>query len=262
MFGTNVTEGDPAYQDYLNYLNDLQQQGDPDPSMGGIGAGSQNSGGPSVLDHAISGGVAGLSASSPLASQIGTAISTTRATGSLLIGVNAGFNILYNIGVHSTEAGKGLGLSAGNLGTTLSTGQRVVSGITAAGEITIMVGGVRIITKLGSSVLAAEGASSQILRTPTQQLQSKFKHAADFGVQGNYNGANAVKFRSAINQHINSADVKVIQGTYRGQPVTHYVDPQTGLNVMSNSAGEFLSGWKLSPQQLQHVLTTGKLGGG
>jgi RHS repeat-associated protein len=109
---------------------------------------------------------------------------------------------------------------------------------------------------------AAEGASSQILRTSTQQLQSKFKHAADFGIQGNYNAANGAAFRSAINQHINSPGVQVIQGTYRGTPVTHYVNPQTGLNVMSNSAGEFLSGWKLSPQQLQHVTTTGKLGGG
>ena len=113
-----------------------------------------------------------------------------------------------------------------------------------------------------SQSIAAEGASSQILRTSTQQLQSKFKHAADFGIQGNYNAANGAAFRSAINQHINSPGVQVIQGTYRGTPVTHYVNPQTGLNVMSNSAGEFLSGWRLSPQQLQHVTTTGKLGGG
>lgn len=112
------------------------------------------------------------------------------------------------------------------------------------------------------STFAAESASSQILRTSTQQLQSKFKHAADFGIQGNYNAANGTAFRSAINQHINSPGVQVMQGTYRGNPVTHYVNPQTGLNAMSNSAGEFLSGWKLSPQQLQHVLTSGKLGGG
>ncbi|MDO8543894.1 MAG: colicin D domain-containing protein [Opitutaceae bacterium] len=122
--------------------------------------------------------------------------------------------------------------------------------------------GAKGLSELGTLTTAAEGASSQILRTSTQQLQSKFKHAADFGIQGNYNTANGAAFRSAINQHINSPGVQVIQGTYRGTPVTHYVNPQTGLNVMSNSAGDFLSGWKLSPQQLQHVTTTGKLGGG
>jgi hypothetical protein len=136
---------------------------------------------------------------------------------------------------------------------------------TAAGVGVLSLGTSRRVSapaKIADKVLdAAEGASSQILRTSTQQLQRKFKHAADFGIQGNYNAANGAAFRSAINQHINSSGVQVIQGTYRGVPVTHYVNPQTGLNVMSNSAGEFLSGWKLSPQQLQHVLTTGNLGG-
>lgn len=49
-----------------------------------------------------------------------------------------------------------------------------------------------------------------------------------------------------------------VQGTYRGSSVTHHVDPSTGLNVIRDSSGNFLSGWKLSPQQLQHVLSTGK----
>ncbi|WP_352542983.1 MULTISPECIES: colicin D domain-containing protein [unclassified Mesorhizobium] len=53
-----------------------------------------------------------------------------------------------------------------------------------------------------------------------------------------------------------------IQGAYQGQSVTHFVDPQTGLNVIRDSSGNLLSGWKLSPKQLEYVLTTGKLGGG
>jgi len=55
---------------------------------------------------------------------------------------------------------------------------------------------------------------------------------------------------------------RAMQGTYRGEPVTHCVDPHTGLNVIRDALGNFLSGGKLSPKQLEHVLTSGNLGGG
>ncbi|MER9755081.1 hypothetical protein NKJ46_16745 [Mesorhizobium sp. M0166] len=44
---------------------------------------------------------------------------------------------------------------------------------------------------------------------------------------------------------------QAIQGTYQGQSVTHFVDPQTGLSVIRDSSGNLLSGWKLSPKQLE-----------
>jgi len=110
----------------------------------------------------------------------------------------------------------------------------------------------------GRSSLAAK-TTSDVLLNSTKQLQSKFKHAADFGVTGTANKANLSKFSSALNQHINSPGVKTIQGTYRGNPVTHHVDPSTGLNVMSDSAGNFISGWKLNPAQLENVLSRGSL---
>jgi hypothetical protein len=47
--------------------------------------------------------------------------------------------------------------------------------------------------------------------------------------------------------------------SYPGQPVTHYVNPTTGLNVIKDAARNFLSGWKLNPAQLAHVLSNGKL---
>lgn len=95
-----------------------------------------------------------------------------------------------------------------------------------------------------------------------KQLQKKFKHAKYFGVTGNYSLTNAAKFQSAIEAHIANTATKVILGTYRGQPVTHFVNPQTRLNVIQDASGNFLSGWKLTPTQLKHVLSTGKLGGG
>jgi len=114
-------------------------------------------------------------------------------------------------------------------------------------------------TRCPVPLTSAARSSSNVLLNSTKQLQSKFKHASDFGVTGPANKANLSRFSSALNQHINSPGVKAIQGTYRGNPVTHHLDPSTGLNVMSDSAGNFISGWKLNPAQLQNVLTRGSL---
>lgn len=102
-------------------------------------------------------------------------------------------------------------------------------------------------------------SSSNVLGMTARQLQSKFKHAVDFGVVGNYSKANAANFSSAINQFINSEGVQVINVTYRGAPVTHYLNPITRLNVISSPTGQFISGWKLNAQQLKNVITRGSL---
>ncbi|MES2930368.1 MAG: colicin D domain-containing protein [Patescibacteria group bacterium] len=57
----------------------------------------------------------------------------------------------------------------------------------------------------------------------------------------------------------NSAGVQAINGTYRGQSVIHYLNPNTGLNVISSPSGQFISGWKLNPVQLKNVLEHGGL---
>ena len=102
---------------------------------------------------------------------------------------------------------------------------------------------------------------TNVLIAGPKQLQSKFKHAADFGVTGNYSKANAADFNAAIQQHLNAAGTQTIRGTYRGDAVTHFVDPQTGLNVISRD-GAFVSGWRLNADQLSNVLRNGSLGGG
>lgn len=107
--------------------------------------------------------------------------------------------------------------------------------------------------------MAVVGASSSILLNTSRQLQAKFKHADDFGLIGQYSKGNVAEFSSLINQHINSTGVQAINGTYRGQPVIHYLNPNTGLNVISTSSGQFISGWKLSSIQLQNVLQHGSL---
>jgi RHS repeat-associated protein len=105
-----------------------------------------------------------------------------------------------------------------------------------------------------------EGASSRILHISQRNLQKGFtKHGADFGLTGNWNPKRASEFRAAVNQHINSPGVQTITGTYRNSPAIHYLDPKTGLNVISDTAGNYISGWRLGAQQLQDVLTTGRL---
>jgi hypothetical protein len=118
-------------------------------------------------------------------------------------------------------------------------------------------------TREGAEVAVQAAAKGAVdgLGFTRSQLQHAFKHSKDFGVTGNANNKTLSEFSSALQSHVDAAGTRAIQGAYRGNPVTHHVDPSTGLNVIRDSSGNFLSGWKLSPQQLQHVLTTGKLGG-
>jgi hypothetical protein len=55
--------------------------------------------------------------------------------------------------------------------------------------------------------------------------------------------------------HVEAATTLMIPGTHRGEPVTHFVNPQTGLNVMRDAQNAYVSGWRLTPVQLANVLT-------
>lgn len=112
---------------------------------------------------------------------------------------------------------------------------------------------------------AARAAAQQAqrgLQFSARQLQSKFKHAADFGVRGNYNPANAQAFQRAVEAHLRDAGTRVLPGTYRGQLVTHFYNPSTGLNVIRDASGSFQAGWRLSARQVENLLRNGALGGG
>lgn len=117
------------------------------------------------------------------------------------------------------------------------------------------------LSSLPRSVGAANGVdnvSTVLMRTPLQ-LQKKFKHAGDFGVTGGYSKVNASKFSAAMHQHMNAAGTQRIVGTYRSAPARHYLDPNTGLNVVSDLDGNFMTGFRLGSGQLNDVLTTGRL---
>ena len=95
-----------------------------------------------------------------------------------------------------------------------------------------------------------------------KQLQAKFKHAGDFGVAGNFNKATLAQYEAAIRSTVVDPSTSVIHGTYRGQAATIYFNQKSGLGVIVDPKGNFVSGWKLTPQQAQHLKCSGKLGGG
>jgi len=152
----------------------------------------------------------------------------------------------------------GVGATTGETMLTLS--HKTIGG---AGALELIGGGAvfkapKVLTALFSANKATK-LSSLILNATTKQLQTKFKHAVDFGIKGNWNKAAAGKFSAAINQHVNAASTKIIQGSYRGNSVTHYLNSKTGLNVISSKSGQFISGWKLNANQLGNVLKHGRL---
>ncbi len=92
------------------------------------------------------------------------------------------------------------------------------------------------------------------------QLQSKFKHAHRFGVKGNYNKVNVVKFEEALSNYLKDSQVIPIRGTYRKtQPVLHFYNPNTELNVMLKTDKNFISCWQLDEDQIFHLLQTGNV---
>jgi hypothetical protein len=99
--------------------------------------------------------------------------------------------------------------------------------------------------------------------TTPRQLQAKYKHAADFGVHGPYNAANAATFEEALRAHVVAPTTQTITGSYRGTPgIVFFVDPTTRLVVVVAPSGRFVTGWRLSRTQLAHLQANHKLGGG
>ena len=112
----------------------------------------------------------------------------------------------------------------------------------------------------GDSAGQRTGPSSRIASfSPSALMKGFMKHGADFGLTGSWTTQRSADFSRAINMHINRADVNAISGTYRGIDVTHYLDPKTGLNVILDKGGQYISGWRLSKEQLESVLGSGRL---
>ena len=102
-------------------------------------------------------------------------------------------------------------------------------------------------------------AGKTIINITSHQLQKKFKHAIDLGVKGNYNKANVLKYKDALEKHVNNSFTKTINGTYRGKPVSHYYNTSTKINLMTSKNGDFISVWKVTSDQAMNLLKRGSL---
>ena len=92
------------------------------------------------------------------------------------------------------------------------------------------------------------------------QLEKKFdKHAEDFGVTAPRGREGFDEFERALLSQIQNPATLHIDGTYRGEPAIINYNPNTGLAVIQKPSGEFVSGWRLSPEQAKNVLQRGSL---
>lgn len=147
----------------------------------------------------------------------------------------------------STNLDARLGVNPQSNASSLGTAHGVVGGIVLMSMVPAPGAG------------AAPAASRTLLRTP-RSLQKFFsKHAMDFGLSGTWNPGRAAEASRVIHQHINSSGVRQVAGRYRGADATHYVNPTTGLNVIEDAGGNFVSGWRLGAEQLESVISTGRL---
>ncbi|WP_306253825.1 colicin D domain-containing protein [Parvularcula sp. IMCC14364] len=85
----------------------------------------------------------------------------------------------------------------------------------------------------------------------TQKLQSKFKHAEDFGVFGNWSPANGAKFQDALVSHLN-ADTTIPWGVYRVNSAHKvFFNNATNNAVVLGPNNEFITGFNIVPNTKQ-----------
>jgi hypothetical protein len=99
------------------------------------------------------------------------------------------------------------------------------------------------------------------LTTSSRQLQSKFKHADQFGIDENYSKSSAFKYENALHDFVKDSGTVRIEGTYLNDPAILNYNPSSGLIVVQSNDGSFVRGFKMSDQQAANVILRGSLGG-
>lgn len=90
----------------------------------------------------------------------------------------------------------------------------------------------------------------------TSKLQHEWKHASDFGIDGNWNKANASAYQNAIQNHINNAS-DIFKSTYRGEQVYVYINQTSGLGAYVDMYGNYIGGWKFTAEQILFHIQNG-----
>jgi len=112
--------------------------------------------------------------------------------------------------------------------------------------------------------VTTEGASSQLpeLTMTRAQLEAKYKHAADFGVVDPRGAVGFDAYGKAVDAFVHDPSTIRVAGTYHKSPAILNYNPTSSLVIVQSPDGAFVSGWHMSPAQLQNVIERGSLGGG
>jgi Colicin D len=95
---------------------------------------------------------------------------------------------------------------------------------------------------------------------PPKGLQKIFnKHGEDLGLDGDWNKSRGLEVLRALREHLSGTETTVILGRYRGEKVVHFLDPSTGVNVVTSQDGKFIGVWTLNDEQLESVRKNGRL---
>ena len=116
----------------------------------------------------------------------------------------------------------------------------------------------------GGGKVAAEKVAQTIeekldisVRSLTEsKLQHEFKHANDFGILGNWNKANGELYKQAVKSHLQQS-TNIYRSTYRGQCAYVYINKSTGIGAYVDLLGNYIGGWKFSPEQMNFHVTNG-----
>jgi hypothetical protein len=99
------------------------------------------------------------------------------------------------------------------------------------------------------------------LSYPEKQLQAKFKHAKDFGIEGNWSKTAAKSYEEALEEFAKNPNNTMKAGTYRGEPATFIYNEESKMCEILRPDGTYWSGWKLTDDQLEFMIKKGSLGG-
>ncbi len=112
------------------------------------------------------------------------------------------------------------------------------------------------------------GAGDRPFSASDIQLRRKFKHARAFGVDGPCNRANCAQFSSAMERHVADPETSAIPCTFGrgpeagGFPALVYLNERTGLAVITDRRGRYVTGFRPTAGQLSSLFSVGRLGGG
>jgi RHS repeat-associated protein len=84
------------------------------------------------------------------------------------------------------------------------------------------------------------------------------RHASDFGLSGPKNREQLAALDQKLKTEVANPSTQHIQGTYRGQQATIHVT-QFQNAIVTDASGNVVAGFKLSVQQLSHVISSGQL---